>query len=164
MWIHVEAASHEFRKTFILEVLKLFSVRTVGNCTTFGIIYPEFLRKVASENLPDLWDYYYWDTIQSICQLSNKLAGLWSLGRFFRIPTQSHKLFKFKKSTTTPHFFKTNSRLWLQHFWKPDSDNFEKTTPTILKKRLRIQLKTCDSTNSDSTTLVVTAVDAASYL
>ena len=59
------------------------------------------------------------------------------VGRFFRIPT-------------------------------PDSDSsiFENPTPTpaVLKNRLRLQLKTCDSTDSDSTTLAVTAVVAASYL
>ena len=42
------------------------------------------------------------------------------VGRYFRIPTPSLKLYKFKKSTATPHFLKTDS----------DSSNFEKTTPT----------------------------------
>ena len=37
-------------------------------------------------------------------------------------------------------------------------------TPAVLKNRLRLQLKTCDSTDSDSTTLAVTAVVAAGYL
>ena len=64
------------------------------------------------------------------------------VGRFFRIPTPSHKLFKFKKSTPTPHFFKT--RLPTQAILKkttPDSSNFEKNDS-------RLQLKTCDSTDS----------------
>ena len=54
-----------------------------------------------------------------------------------------------KKSTTTPYFFKTNSRL--QHFWKPDSDNFENPTPTILKTRLR-QFWKPDSDNFENPT------------
>ena len=73
------------------------------------------------------------------------------VGRFFMIPTPSHKLFKFKKSTPTPHFFKTDS----------GSSIFENPTPTpaFVKNRHRLQVKTCDSTDSDSTTLVSITVD-----
>ena len=60
------------------------------------------------------------------------------VGRFFRIPT--------------PAFLKT--WLWLQQFWKTDSDfsSFEKTTPTpaFLKKQLRLQHFWKNDSNSSS--------------
>ena len=92
----------------------------------------------------------------------------------------------FEKPTPTPAVLK--NRLRLQQFWKTDSDSssFEKPTPIpavlknrlrfqqfwktdsdssdLKKKRIRLQLKTWDSTDSDSTTLAVTDMVAASYL
>ena len=70
-----------------------------------------------------------------------------------RLPTPTPAFLKnrLRLPTPTPAFLKT--RLRLQQFWKNDSDSW-----------LRLQLKTCDSTDSDSTTLAVTAVVAASYL
>ena len=59
-------------------------------------------------------------------------------------------------STTTtirPDLKIQNIIFRLQQLLKNDSDSssFKKTTPTpaVLKKRLRLQLKTCDSTDSD---------------
>ena len=65
------------------------------------------------------------------------------VGRFFRIPTPA----VLKNRLPTPAFLKTRLRL---------------PTPVILKKRLRLQLKTCDSTNSDSTTLLLTTLSKLS--
>ena len=83
-------------------------------------------------------------TVELLRIILNQGCGV---GRFFRIPTPDSDSSSFEKPT-------------------PDSDSssFKKPTPTpaFLKTRFLLQLKTCDST--DSTTLAVTAVVAASYL
>ena len=97
-------------------------------------------RRLNMTNL--LFAIPFWSWIKVSC--CNQGCGV---RRFFRIPTPSHKLFKFKKSTPTPDSQFFLNRLRLQHFRTPDSDSssFEKTTstPAILKKRLQQFWKKC---------------------
>ena len=93
--------------------------------------------------------------------LKNRLR----LHQFWKTDSDS---ISFEKPTPTPSVLKNQLRL--QQFWKTDSDSssFKNRlpTPAFLKtrlqqfwkndsdSRLRLQLKTCDSTDSDSNTLV----------